>query len=59
MQGRNRDTDIQNKWMNTKGEKGSWDELGDWYCHKYIDIYTLCLKQITNENLMYSIGNST
>ena len=24
-----------------------------------IDIYTLCIKKITNENLLYSTGNST
>ena len=33
-----------------------WDELGDWNRH----IYTLlCIKQITNENLLYSTENST
>ena len=25
-----RDTDVENKRMDTKGEKGVWDELGDW-----------------------------
>ena len=25
----NRDTDVENKHMDTKGGKG-WDELGDW-----------------------------
>ena len=30
LQGRNRDTDIWNKYMDTKREKGGWDELGDW-----------------------------
>ena len=29
LQSRNRDTDIENKHMDTKGAKG-WDELGDW-----------------------------
>ena len=30
-QGRNRDTDVENKRMDTKGGKGvGWDELGDW-----------------------------
>ena len=43
--------------MDTKGESGdgiNW-EIG-------IDIYTLlilCIKQITNESLFYSTGNST
>ena len=31
LQGRNRDTDLENKRMDTKGgEGGGWDELGDW-----------------------------
>ena len=32
-QGRNRDTDVENKHMDTKEGKGwggVWDELGDW-----------------------------
>ena len=29
--GRNRDTDVEKKCMDTKWEKGGWDELGDWY----------------------------
>ena len=31
-QGRNRDTDVENKRMDTKGGKRGWggDELGDW-----------------------------
>ena len=29
LQSRNRDTDVENKCMDTKGEKG-WEELGDW-----------------------------
>ena len=41
LQGRNRDTDVENKRMDTKG--GKWrggDELGDWD-----DMYTLiCIK---------------
>ena len=45
LQGRNRDTDVENKCMHTKGEKQGWgwwwDELGDWVWH----IYTLiCIK---------------
>ena len=30
LQSRNRDTDIENKCVDTKGGKGGWDELGDW-----------------------------
>ena len=30
LQSRNRDTDVENECMDTKGEKGGWDELGDW-----------------------------
>ena len=33
-QSRNRDTDIENKHMDTKGERG-WDELGDGDWHTY------------------------
>ena len=43
--------------VDTKVGKRGWDELEIW-----IDIYTLlilCLKWITNENLLYSTGNST
>ena len=29
LQSRNRDTDIENKHMGTRGERGEWDELGD------------------------------
>ena len=58
LQSRNRDTDVENRHMDTKEEKGeggmNW-EIGT-------DIYTLlilCIKQITNENLLYSPGNCT
>ena len=31
LQSRNRDTDVENKRMDTKGEKGrGWEELEDW-----------------------------
>ena len=30
LQSRNRETDVENKCMYTKGERGGWDELGDW-----------------------------
>ena len=56
MQSRNRHTDVENKLMDTKGERGGGGmnlEIG-------IDIYTLlCIKLITDENLLYSTGNST
>ena len=36
-------------------EEGGYDDLGDW-----VEIYTLlCIKYITNENPLYSTGNST
>ena len=47
--------DSENKYMDTKGEKGSgmnWEIA--------INIYTLlCIKQTTNDNRLYSTGNST
>ena len=53
LQGRNRDTDVENKRMDTKGGKWGWGggvmnwEIG-------IDMYTLIyVKQITNKNLLY------
>ena len=55
-QSRNRDTEIENKCMDTKqGKRGGMNwEIG-------IDIYTLLtlrIKQITSENLLYSTGNT-
>ena len=51
---RNRDIDVENNYIDTKGGKGggmTW-ELG-------IDIHTLiCTKYITNENLLFITGNS-
>ena len=56
LQGRNRDTDVENKCMDSKG--GRW--LGGHGCSVVmnweigIDIYTLiCIKWITNKNLLY------
>ena len=42
LQGRNRDTDVKNKRMDTKGEK-RWgeDELGDWDWHIYTNMYKI------------------
>ena len=45
LQSRNRDTDVENKRMGVKGERGVWDELGDWDW----DIYTT--------DTMYKIDN--
>ena len=56
LQSRNRDTDVENKCMDTKEEGGGMNwEIG-------IDIYilsTVCIKQISNENLLYSTRNFT
>ena len=52
-----RDTDVENKCMNSKGKERdgmNW-EIG-------IDIYTSltqCVKSVTNKNLLYSTGNFT
>ena len=36
LQSRNRDTDVENKCIDTKGERGGgWEELGDWDWHIY------------------------
>ena len=56
LQSRNRDTDAGNKCMDTEWGVGgggrNW-EIG-------IDIYApLCIKQITEENLLYSTGKAT
>ena len=56
LQSRNRDTDVENKRMDNKGERRERRiEIG-------IDTYMLlipCIKSITNENLLCSTGNST
>ena len=44
LQGRNRDTDVENKRMDMKGGKrgfGGWDELGDRDCHIYTNMYKI------------------
>ena len=51
------DKDVQNKHMDTKGEMGAGI---NWEIE--IDVYILLIlhiKQRTNENLLYSTGNST
>ena len=30
LQNRNRDTDIENRHIDTKRESEAWDEMGDW-----------------------------
>ena len=55
MQGRNRDTDVENKRMDTKG--GKWlvvDGGGVMNWEIGIDLYTLiCIKWITKKNVLY------
>ena len=57
MQGRNRDTDIENKRMDTKGGKrgsGGSGGGGEMNWEIGIGIYTLiCIKWITNKDLLY------
>ena len=55
MQVRNRDTDVENKRMDTKGgklQRGGGGGMMNWVIG--IDMYTLmCIKLITNKNLLY------
>ena len=55
LQGRNRDTDVENKRVDTKGGKwrvGGGGGVMSWEIG--IDMYTLiCIKWISNENLLY------
>ena len=58
LQSRSRDTDVENKYMDIMQESGGSGR--GWETE--IDIYTLLkvrLKWMTNENLLYSLGNST
>ena len=41
LQSRNRDTEVENKHMDTKEGKEGWDELGNWDWHLYTTIYKL------------------
>ena len=55
LQGRNRDTDVENKHMDTNGGKE-----GGMNCETGTNVYILIrIKYITNENLLHSTGNST
>ena len=55
LQGRNRDTDVENKHMDTKRGKRRWGGGGgvmNWATG--IDMYTLmCIKLMTNKYLLY------
>ena len=39
LQSRNRDMDVENKFMDTK--VGVWEELGDWDWHIYTTMYKI------------------
>ena len=41
LQNRNRVTDVENKFMVTKGGRGDWDEWGDWDWHIYTTMYKI------------------
>jgi len=52
MNSENRDTGVENKCMDTKGREGggmNWEIRTDTYT-------LLCIKQITNENLLIAQG---
>ena len=51
-----RDTDVENKCMDTKGGIRGCEMNWEIRIDKYI---LLCIKYITNESLPYSTGNST
>ena len=54
LQCRNRDTDVENKRMDTKGESGREGGGGGMNWANGIDMYTLmCIKWMTNKNLLY------
>ena len=53
---RNKVTDVENKLLVTGGKQDGGNKLGDWDWH----IYTLLhIKEITNKDLLYSMGNNT
>ena len=55
LQGRNRDTDVENKRMDTKwGKRWGWWGGGVMNWEIEIDIYALiCIKWTTNKDLLY------
>ena len=55
LQNRNRPTDIENKFMVTKGETWGRDKSGDWDEHTHTTIYKIDNQQ----GLLYSTENST
>ena len=65
MQGRNREKDVEKKRMDTKGGKRRGVAMvgrgsGGMNWEIGIDLYTLmCIKLMTNKNLLYSTGNSS
>ena len=49
LQSRNRDTDVENKLMDTRGgEEGGWDEFRDWDSHTYTTIYKIHRLYVVN-----------
>ena len=46
LQSRNKHTDVENKYMNTKGRIWGWDELGEWDWHIYTAMHG---REITRE----------
>ena len=57
MKSKNTDTDIEDKHMDTQGERGggmNWEIGIDIYIHT---LKILHIKQITNENLLYTTMN--
>ena len=54
LQGTNRDTDVENKRMDTKGGRWRGADGGVMNWEIGIDMYALiCIKWITNKNLLY------
>ena len=54
LQGKNWETDVENKHMDTKGGKWRWGDGGVMNWEIGIDMYTLmCIKLMTNKNLLY------
>ena len=54
LQVRNRDTDVENKRMDTKGESGGGGGVCVMNWEIGINMYTLmCIKWMTNKNLLY------
>lgn len=57
LQNRNKDTEVEKKHMDAKGERGgqmNWEIVIDTYA-----LLVLHIKQVINKNLLYSTGNST